>query len=288
MIKTAVITTGGLGSRLLTYTKSNPKSMLPFFEKSSYKSYDPLLRPLIELIFERLFDQGFRRFCFIVGEKTKKSIFSQLLPNESYVKLLKKRNVFEDKQFIHVLSRLSKKIKMCELKWISQSTPMGFGHALYSAKKFVGTDTFLLHAGDAYFSNYQFLDNFRKVHYSNTNTTATLLIQRKKNLKGYGIAQIKRKNKINQVTDVEEKPKNPKSNFVLLPLYIFTPTIFEALKKTPNGYKGELQVTDAIKTLMNWEKLVVAENYGKKLWFDIGTPQNYFRALAWSYKQSLY
>jgi len=74
MLKTAVITTGGLGTRLLTYTKSNPKTMLPLYDKSDDRFSDPLLRPLIELIFERLYDCGFRRFCFIVGEKTKKSI----------------------------------------------------------------------------------------------------------------------------------------------------------------------------------------------------------------------
>ena len=113
MLKTAVITTGGLGTRLLTYTKSNPKTMLPLYDKSDDRLHEPLLRPLIELIFEKLYDSGFRRFCFIVGEKTKKSIFSQLIPNPSYVELLKKRNVPEDRRFIRVLSRLTKKMNSC-------------------------------------------------------------------------------------------------------------------------------------------------------------------------------
>ena len=202
MLRTAVITTGGLGTRLLTYTKSNPKTMLPMYVKSDDRLREPLLRPLIELIFENLYDCGFRRFCFIVGEKTKKSIFSQLLPNSSYVDILKKRNAEDDRRFIRVLSKLTKKTNSCEIQWISQATPMGFGHALYSAKRFVGNDTFLLHAGDAYFPNYNFMSHFKEIHNRSKNTSATLLIQHKKNLNGYGIAQIKRKNKMNQVFNV--------------------------------------------------------------------------------------
>ena len=171
MLKTAVITTGGLGTRLLTYTKSNPKTLLPMYVKSDDRLREPLLRPLVELIFENLYDCGFRRFCFIVGEKTKKSIFSQLLPNSSYVDTLKKRNSKDDKRFIRVLSKLTKKMNSCEIQWISQATPMGFGHALYSAKRFVGNNTFLLHAGDAYFPNYNFISNFKEIHNRSKNTS---------------------------------------------------------------------------------------------------------------------
>ena len=79
----------------------------------------------------------------------------------------------------------------CEVSWISQNTPMGFGHALSSARKFVGKSTFLLHAGDAYFPDYDFLPNLINTHKRN-NVSGTLLLQHKKSLKGYGIAQIKK------------------------------------------------------------------------------------------------
>ena len=54
-METAVITTGGLGTRLLTYTKTNPKTMLPVYEKSRDGNIEPSLRPLIEFIFENLY-----------------------------------------------------------------------------------------------------------------------------------------------------------------------------------------------------------------------------------------
>jgi UTP--glucose-1-phosphate uridylyltransferase len=90
----------------------------------------------------------------------------------------------------------------------------------------------------------------------------------------------------NLIIDVEEKPKKPKSNLAILPLYIFEPKIFDALKNTSRGHSGELQVTDAIKTLINLNESVIGFNYGTKRWYDIGSPDNYFKSLSYSYKKS--
>ena len=165
-METAVITTGGLGTRLLTFTKTNPKTMLPVYEKDREGSTEPSLRPLIEYIFENLYDQKFRRFCFVVGKKTQKSIQSHLTPDSKYIELLEKRNNELDKRFVKTLNRIYKKINNCEISWIIQKTPMGFGHALLSSKKFVKNKPFLLHTGDAYFSDYQFIFKMINVIFS--------------------------------------------------------------------------------------------------------------------------
>lgn len=282
-MKTAVITTGGLGTRLLTTTKGSPKTMLPLYDKA-YDNGDPMLRPLIELIFNNLYNHGFKKFCIIVGSKTQSSILNHMSVDESFIRLLKKRNSFHDKRFIKTLSDLYKKIENCEIHWIKQPTPMGFGHALLSAKKFVDDD-FLLHAGDTYFPNYDFIPQLIKLSKKTQNSSCGLLLQSKKQLKGYGIAEIQKKNNTNIVFNVEEKPKLPKSNLAILPVYTFKPNIFDALKHTKIGYNQELQVTDAIKTLINWNEKIVALKMTKQ-WFDIGTPHNYFKALTYSYKHS--
>lgn len=284
-MKTAVITTGGLGTRLLTYTKSNPKTMLPLYEKSRDLYKGPILRPLLEIIFENLYDQGFRKFCIIVGTKTKQSIFNQMTPDPEYIKLLKKRNTDTDKRFIRTLTRLYSKLFNCKMKWVIQQTPMGFGHALLSASKFVGKDNFVLHAGDAYFPIFDFIPAMIK-KFESDDASALLLLQRKKLLKGYGIVHLHKTKHENIVYNVQEKPKKPLSNLVILPLYFFKPEIFDALKNTEKGYNGELQVTDGIKTLIGWNKKIIGELYEKKQWFDIGRPANYFKALNYSYKIS--
>ena len=281
-MKTAVITTGGLGTRIATITKSCPKTMLPIYAKSEYDN-DYLLKPIIEIIFENLYDYGFRKFCIIVSSNYKSVIKNHLTHDLSFIKLLSKRNHYHDKRFGKTLSRLSKKIEKCEVHWINQDTPMGFGHALLSAKKFVKNDAFLLHAGDAYFPDYTFLPKLTDLFQKNPDVACGLLLESKKLLEGYGIAQVSKKNSENIVIGVEEKPKKPKSNLVILPMYIFKSNIFDALQETNNGYNKELQVTDAIGVLINKNEKVVALKMKQK-WFDIGTPQRYFNALNYSYK----
>ena len=160
---------------------------------------------------------------------------------------------------------------------------MGFGHALLSAKKFVKNDAFLLHAGDAYFPDYTFLPKLTDLFQKNPDVACGLLLESKKLLEGYGIAEVSKKNSENIVIGVEEKPKKPKSNLVILPMYVFKSNIFDALQETGNGYNKELQVTDAIGVLINKNEKVVALKMKQK-WFDIGTPQRYFNALNYSYK----
>ena len=283
-MKTAVITTAGLGTRLLTATKASPKTLLPLYDRTFDRNTEPLLRPLVEIIFENLYDNGFRRFCFIVGTKNKISILNHMLPDQEYIKLLKKRNNQFDKRFAKALQKFYKKFEKCEIKWISQNSPMGFGHALLASKKFVGDKPFLLHAGDAYFPDYSFLNNFIKSSQQDKKITGTLLFQRKKYLLGFGIAQTKKSTPLDVVFHVAEKPRKPKSNLAILPIYILKPDIFEALKKTSLGYNNELQVTDAISTLMDWNHKVTAYNFRNNKWFDIGTARAYFHALNYSFK----
>ena len=89
MINTAVIPVAGLGTRLLTLTKDNPKEMVPVFAKSFHEI---TLRPLIEHIFLQLYDSGIRNFFFIVGKK-KRSIEDHFTPDKNYQDYLKKMNI---------------------------------------------------------------------------------------------------------------------------------------------------------------------------------------------------
>jgi len=282
-MNTVVITTGGLGTRLLTYTKVNPKAMLPIFDSGNDKNSEPLLRPLLEIIFENLYDLGFRRFCFIVGSQGKFSIFNHFKSDLKYENLLKERNFFTDRKFLKIIKRIQKKINNCDIKWIVQSTPKGFGDALLKSKKFVGNRTFLLHTGDLYFPEYGFLEDIINT-YKISKSSAAVILQKVKESKGYGIAEIRKENNLNFVLNVEEKPNMPKSNLAILPIYIFNKKIFDSLLKTKLGHNCELQVTDAIANLIKDKEKVLAYNFGKKIWFDVGTPQNYFKAIQYSFK----
>ena len=92
------------------------------------------------------------------------------------------------------------------------------------------------------------------------------------------------KNGINKITHVVEKPKNPTSNYVLTGVNVFTPEIFDAIKKTKKGINNEIQLTDSIQTLIKSNyKIYASKMNSKDICIDIGTPKNYFKAIKYSF-----
>ena len=85
VIKKVVIPAAGLGTRLFPATKEQPKEMLPIFASTS--NGDLLVKPVVEMVFEQLFDAGFREFCYVVG-KGKRSIEDHFTPDPSSVRML--------------------------------------------------------------------------------------------------------------------------------------------------------------------------------------------------------
>ena len=81
-----ILTVGGLGTRLLPLTKEIPKEMLPIYARSS--NGDLILKPILQVIFESLFDFKVRDFCFVVG-RTKRAVEDHFTPNYDLVELLK-------------------------------------------------------------------------------------------------------------------------------------------------------------------------------------------------------
>ena len=104
MIDTVVIPAAGLGTRLFTITKESPKEMVPIFYKT--KSGNILVKPLLEIIFENLYDSGFRNFCIIVG-RGKEQIENHLSSHYDFIDLLKKKG---ENDYAKILLKLYKKI----------------------------------------------------------------------------------------------------------------------------------------------------------------------------------
>ena len=137
MIDTVIIPAAGLGTRLLTITKENPKEMIPVFNLTSTDVL--LVKPLLEVIFENLFDFGFRNFCIIVG-RGKETIENHLTPHYDFVKLLKKKGEYE---YSNILMNLYKKIEKSSIVWKRQHVLKGIGPATFLAKDIVGDKPFL-------------------------------------------------------------------------------------------------------------------------------------------------
>ena len=85
VLRKAVIPAAGLGTRLLSVTKEQPKEMLPVFARA--KNGDLCLKPIVQLVFEQLYQVGFREFCFIVG-RGKRAIEDHFTPDFAFVSML--------------------------------------------------------------------------------------------------------------------------------------------------------------------------------------------------------
>ena len=281
MIDTVVIPAAGLGTRLFTITKESPKEMVPIFYKT--KNDVILLKPLLEIIFENLYDSGFKNFCFIVG-RGKETIEDHFSPHYDFIEMLKKRG--ED-EYVKILSDLYKKIEKSSIVWIRQHSQNGIGSATMLAKDYVGNKPFLFHAGDLYVQKIKYLKNMIKEH-GKADPSATVGIKKVRDPKRFGVVNFKKNKSRFEITNVVEKPKNPLSNYILTGINIFEKEIFEALKNTKPGVNNEIQLTDGIQTLIKNKKKVVGSLMNStEPCIDIGLPNTYFEAIKYSYNHTI-
>ncbi|MEM5801768.1 MAG: sugar phosphate nucleotidyltransferase [Candidatus Aenigmatarchaeota archaeon] len=270
MIDTTVITAAGLGTRLSPATKDKPKEMLPILV---YNNKNPFLVPLVQLIFEKLYESGIRNFYFVVG-RGKRAIQDHFSINYDYIDLLRKKRRLDESDYIE---SFYEKIKKSNIVWINQSEQRGFGDAVYQCRNLINKD-FLVNAGDTLIISkhgkiYKKLFDFHQ----KTCSDATILALRSKTPEKYGVIMPVG----NRVKYIVEKPKKPQSNIVASGVYLFNPIIFKAIEHVEEDSNNEIQLTDAISKLIEWEMevnfLMMSKN---DIRIDIGTPEDFSSALS--------
>ena len=267
MIRKIVIPAAGLGTRLLPITKEIPKEMMPLFLHN--KNGEVMVKPLIQVIFEQFFQQGLREYCVIVGRQ-KRIIQDHFTIDEEFLKNFEKKSKYKQdlKNFYLMLNK-------SKIFWAEQSEPRGFGDAVKYSESFVGNDDFLVIAGDTLIpKGNKIIKKLMNTKLKGKND-AILLLKEVPDPRRFGVAVINKIKNKTIITNVEEKPKNPKSNFSIVALYRFRPSIFTALRETQNDQK-ELQLTDAIQKLIdfggNISAILLNENNSV---IDIGTADSY-------------
>ena len=264
-----VITAAGKGTRLLPFTKEMPKEMMPIFSQSFTKNR--VILPLLQYIFEQLYSMNFKDYCFVVGRE-KRTIEDHFTPHESYL-----REISGDyKKFI---ANFYQKLEKSHLIWINQNKPLGFGDAVKRAEKYVGTEDFIVHAGDVTIlsrTNHPILRLIETAK-KNPDAKAILLCKKITDFRKYGVPTIEKiSNNLFSVREVIEKPDKPKSNFGILPLYYFKSDIFSSLKKIKPGKGKEFQLTDAIQNIIKNKQKVLAITLNKNEdEIDVGTVESY-------------
>lgn len=277
----AIIPAAGLGTRLLPATKEQPKEMLSVFALGVDGGV--CVKPLLQLVFEQLYDVGFREFCFVIG-RGKRAIEDHFTPDNGYAAMLKSRG--KSNQALD-LEAFYRKLEDSTMIWVNQPEPRGFGDAVLKARFFAGDEATLVHAGDTYImsdGNRHLERLMRSIE--ELGSDAALIVQEIEDPRQYGIIEGE---EIDQgtyrVRRAVEKPMKPATNLAIMPVYIFTPVIFKALEVTPPGVGGEIQLTDAIQRLIDWGLKVHARKLRpEEARLDIGTTEAYWEALRLSYQ----
>ena len=271
MINKIVIPAGGLGTRLLPITKVIPKEMMPLFLHG--KNGEIIVKPLIQIIYEKFFKFGLREYCIIVG-KQKRTIKDHFTPNQEFL-----RNFHKNTRFRTDLEKFHSMLNKSKIFWVNQPNPRGFGDAVKHAGSFVGNDDFLVTAGDTLLpTGDKIIKKLLNSKLQGKND-AIILLKKVSNPKRFGVAVIKEEKHKIKVINVEEKPKKPKSNLSIVALYRFRPSIIKALNEIkPN--KTELQLTSGIQKLIDWGGNVSAIILDEKdQVIDIGTADSYLETI---------
>ncbi len=281
MLRKAVIPAAGLGTRLLSATKEQPKEMLPVFARGRNGAL--CLKPIVQLVFEQLYQVGFREFCFIVG-RGKRAIEDHFTPDFSYVSMLDSKG--KDGPAAD-LEAFYKMVEGSTVVWVNQPEPRGFGDAVLKAKSFAGSDRFMVHAGDSHFISRN-ADHLRRVPTMSEESKADALFlsMEVEDPMRFGIVEGEtRADGLVKVKRLVEKPAKPASKLAIMPVYAFDSNIFRALEATKAGFVGELQLTDGIQKMVDWNLNVYTTKVASsEIWLDIGSPDLYWEAQNLSHK----
>ncbi|MEA2033394.1 MAG: UTP--glucose-1-phosphate uridylyltransferase GalU [Euryarchaeota archaeon] len=277
MITKAVIPAAGLGTRFLPVTKSMPKEMLPIIDK-----------PIIQFAVEEAIASGIEDIIIITGRgkraiedyfDTSPELESHLVQNKKYELLREVKDISS----------------LVDIHYIRQKEPKGLGDAVLKAEKHVGDEPFAVLLGDDIIKCdsdtpcciKQLMDLFEQ--YDRDNPIIAVEMVPEEKIGDYGIIKIKGKEidldfrkSVYRIEDIIEKPslEEAPSNVGTVGRYILTPEIFDCIKETPPGKGNEIQLTDAIRLLIEKDKKEVYAYKFRGKRYDAGDKFGYVKAIV--------
>jgi glucose-1-phosphate thymidylyltransferase len=154
------------------------------------------------------------------------------------------------------------------ITYIPQEAPLGLAHCVLIARDFLGDDDFVMYLGDNLLEQdlAAFIAAFEAARTSADPPSAQILLKQVKDPQRFGIAKL---DEHGHVVELVEKPDDPPSNLALVGVYLFDPTIHEAVRSIAPSARGELEITDAIQWLITNGRRVRTELL-TGWWIDTG------------------
>ena len=262
MIRKAVIPAAGFGTRLLPATKSQPKEMLPIVDM-----------PVIQYVVEEAVAAGITDILMIIG-KGKRAIEEHFDRNFELETVLQQKNKTEDLETIKRISQLA------DIHFIWQKEQNGLGDAIRYARNHVGNEPFAVLLGDTIIDSDEKYAIQELIDVYNRFKAPVVALEAvpKELVSRYGvIAGDEIDKNVYMIRDLVEKPsmEEAPSNLAIASRYVLTPEIFDYLDRTPRGKNNELQLTDALASLVKKQAIYGVRVTGNR--YDVGNKLDFIK-----------
>jgi len=263
-VRKAVFPVAGMGTRFLPATKANPKEMLTVVDK-----------PLIQYAAEEAVAAGCDQLIFVTSS-AKRAIEDHFDKNfELETQLAQKQKT----KLLEIVQDILPKGVNCV--YIRQPEALGLGHAVLCAKDVVGDEPFAVILADDLIDDDDkgCLSQMTNLYAERGCSVLGVETVDKDETEKYGIvSSTVVSDNVGKVDAIVEKPApaDAPSNLAVVGRYILSPRIFEILENTPGGANNEIQLTDAISTLLDFEHVMAYEFHGKR--YDCGSKLGYLQA----------
>ncbi|MEW4383398.1 UTP--glucose-1-phosphate uridylyltransferase GalU [Staphylococcus epidermidis] len=253
-IKKAIIPAAGLGTRFLPATKAMPKEMLPILDK-----------PTIQYIVEEASKAGIEDIIIVTG-KHKRAIEDHF-DNQKELEM-----VLENKGKADLLEKVQYSTDLANIFYVRQKEQKGLGHAIHTAKQFIGNEPFAVLLGDDIVeSDTPAIKQLMDVYEETGHSVIGVQEVPESDTHRYGVIDpFAKEGSRYEVRQFVEKPKQgtAPSNLAIMGRYVLTPEIFDYLETQQEGAGNEIQLTDAIERMNSKQQVYAYDFEGDR--YDVG------------------
>jgi UTP--glucose-1-phosphate uridylyltransferase len=262
-VRKAVFPAAGLGTRFLPATKAQPKEMLPLVDK-----------PTIQYVVEEAVASGLSEIIIVTG-RNKRAIedhFDAAFELEYYL---------NDRGKVEELAQIKTISELASVSYVRQKEPLGLGHAILCARSLVSDEPFGVFLGDDIIgaADVPCMRQLLDVYERYDGPVVAIMKVPRESIQQYGvIAGRNIGGNVWEIDDLVEKPRpqDAPSDLAIIGRYVLTPETFQILGDTAADARGEIQLTDALRTLKKRRKMYAVAFEGKR--YDTGDKLGFLKA----------
>jgi UTP--glucose-1-phosphate uridylyltransferase len=262
-IKKAIIPVGGLGTRFLPLSKILPKELWPLVDK-----------PVLQYVVEEVKNSGIDQIIFVISPE--KKMVLDYFKKYYFKKFPKLENTLKERNKVLLLQELKNLENLCQgisCSYVIQKKPLGDGHAILQAHKFIKEEPVAVSFGDDIVeAETPCLAQLIKIFKTAQKPVIALYQVPKEKIPSYGIVKVEKiANRLFKIKKIVEKPDidEAPSNLAIVGKYILTPEVFNYLKVSKPSKKGEIVLAEIFDQLIKDGKIIYGYQF-KGNWLECG------------------